>query len=78
MKRKLICIFVLIGCIPLLLASFYFYSHIYSNVMKQNDLESENNLSASKSAILNTVEDRVIVLRTLALPPAMLVSEEKL
>ena len=66
MKKKLIGIFVLIGCLPLLIASMFFYYQFHDKVMRQNDLESERELAASEAQILNVVEDGMIVLRVLA------------
>lgn len=62
---------MLIGCLPLLLVSFYFYTEFHSNVIRQNDLESEKQLAGSKTAIMNVVEESIIVLRVLALNPSV-------
>ena len=70
MKKKLILIFMLIGCIPLLVASGYFYQQIYDKTMRESTLESERQLEDSKMAIQNIVENNMIVLQVLAQNPA--------
>ncbi|HWR30240.1 MAG TPA: methyl-accepting chemotaxis protein [Negativicutes bacterium] len=71
MKKKLIIVFMLIGCVPLLLSSFIFYNQLHSKTLNENTLESEKKLASSKTEIQNLVENRLIILRTLAQNPSM-------
>lgn len=69
MKKKLITIFMLVGCIPLLLVSAYFYNQIYEKSVRENTLASEKQLAASKTELQNVVENRMIIIRVLAQNP---------
>ncbi|MDR3562793.1 MAG: methyl-accepting chemotaxis protein [Negativicutes bacterium] len=71
MKKRLIAIFMIIGCIPLLVASLYFYNQIYAITMAENTLESEKKLAASKAVIQNVVQDRLLMLQVITKNPAL-------
>ncbi len=71
MKKKLIAIFMLIGCIPLLIASIYFSLQLYEKTMRENTLVSTTQLANSKTAIQNVMENNLIILKVLAENPAI-------
>jgi methyl-accepting chemotaxis protein len=71
MKKKLIAIFMLIGCIPLLIASIYFSLQLYEKTMRENTLVSTTQLANSKAAIQNVMENNLIILKVLAENPAI-------
>ena len=69
MSKKLIIIFMIIGCIPLLAVSGYFYSQVYNKTIREATLESEQDLTASKVLIQNVVQDRMLMVKVLAQNP---------
>lgn len=71
MRKKLIIIFMIIGCIPLLAVSGYFYSQVYNKTIREATLESEQDLTASKVLIQNVVQDRMLMVKVLAQDPVI-------
>lgn len=71
MKKKLIGILLLVSCIPLLLASLYFYSVMKNTLVQENEQSSFEAIRAVKVDVRNYMETHLKLVRILAQNPAV-------
>lgn len=69
MKKRLITILLLVGCIPLLLSSFYFYQFMKSKVMVENDRASFEVVKAAQVDVRTYLQSHMQLIKILGQNP---------
>lgn len=69
MKKKLVTVMVMVGIIPLLLLSAYFYQMIDKNILTSFDELSQAQTAGITSDVNNLIENNMITVRQLAVQP---------
>ncbi|MBP2654652.1 MAG: methyl-accepting chemotaxis sensory transducer with Cache sensor [Firmicutes bacterium] len=72
MKKKLIVILLLLGCIPLILASFYFYNQMYDEVIAENQRVILNALETVQLEVQHYLDSHMAIIKALSLSPSMI------
>ena len=71
MKKRLVAILLLVGCIPLLLSFAYFYNMVYDQVIAKNEADNQAAVTAVQVDARYFLETKMGVMKLLAQNPAI-------